>query len=163
MVKQLILNLMGMFLVFSLSGQTLSCSKDDSLVIKAVSRSIDIDNIVECAGVDSTAIMYIQVRKNADSLKIEILYNSLKDYKPQIEKTINSTFKQKYVEALPDNYSGIVPLFLSIETKSGTLRMPTKEQESVARNALNPRIDKSRILPVITIQIYQPVQKVAYQ
>jgi hypothetical protein len=157
-MKQSVLNFLGILSFFTLHSQESKSSAADSLLVKAVERSIGFDYF----GLDSSGIVYIEVTKKADSLQVRTLYNSFKEYTPAIENSINLKSKQKYTQPIPHNYSGIVPIYFSIQTSNGNIRFPTKEEEATAQNAVNTIDNKSRILAPLKIVLYQPARKTAF-
>ena len=165
-MKRLILNLIGIFLFFSLYSQELNSSFSDSLLKRAVEKSaVDLisNDFDYYWRADSTEVVYIEVKKQGDSLQVTILYSSFKDYRFAIGNAINAKPIWKYTKPIPDGYECIVPIYFSVEsTTTGNFSFPTTAQERAVRKALQTRLDRVSILPPVKVFIYQPVRKAAY-
>jgi hypothetical protein len=129
-------------------------SYQDSLVLRTLQRALDSPQYPG----DSSGVIVIQVQKERDSIWLEPIYNSMRQYSLPLFRHIQSRLSFKNLQTISDGYKRIITVYLHFYTQSGKCSYPSEEIKLLAEKKVEALKRNIKVLTPITIIWYEPIR-----
>lgn len=138
------------FLLLITTAQTNAQQTPDYLMERIVLRNIDFhrDNSINVHG----AIL-LKFERSVDSIKMEILYNSISYFDQSIQKQINNR-EIESIKKLPKTYRVLVPVYVTQLTEQGIKMPPAAETIQAVEEKIKTIKGEIRMLKAVEIILY---------